>query len=302
MSIRDPHTMPRQTGPNADPEASVWKALADPTRRRILDLLRAGPRTTGALAGGFETTRFAIMKHLDVLVGAGLVLVTRHGRERHNHLNITPLQAIHERWTTPLAADAAASLLRLKRTAEQTHPSFAETQTAETGPTAETAEITMSQADPNSPSPAIDAPSQTVVEVSIDAPRLRVWDAFLNETDAWWRPDFRTDPRTQSVLLEPRVGGRLYEDYGNGDGLLWATVVVMKSGERIDLVGVAGPEWGGPHTGYHSFTFQDRGDQTVVRLTDSYHGHITPKTLASLEEGWKLLIGEGLKPYVEASV
>jgi DNA-binding transcriptional ArsR family regulator len=69
----------------------VWQALADPTRRWVLELLSERPRTTGALCGASELSRFAIMKHLKVLAAAGLVLVERRGRERWNRLDARPL-------------------------------------------------------------------------------------------------------------------------------------------------------------------------------------------------------------------
>lgn len=97
----------------------VWKALADPSRRRMLDLLRDGPRTTCDLCGSFESTRFAVMKHLRVLEQAGLVSVRRTGRERWNYLNPIPIQTIYERWLTPYAALWAGELLDLKRTVER---------------------------------------------------------------------------------------------------------------------------------------------------------------------------------------
>ncbi len=93
---------------------SVWRALADPTRRRILDLLRKNSRTTGELAAEFPVTRFAVMKHLAVLVEAGLVLVERRGRERLNHLNTVPIQAIYRRWIRPFEQHPADRLLHLK--------------------------------------------------------------------------------------------------------------------------------------------------------------------------------------------
>ncbi|MEQ9499358.1 MAG: metalloregulator ArsR/SmtB family transcription factor [Deltaproteobacteria bacterium] len=96
----------------------VWKALADPTRRALLDLLRAAPRTTGELCSEFDVTRFAIMKHLTVLEAAGLLIVERRGRERWNHLNPVPIQAIYRRWIKPFEATKADGLLRLKRVAE----------------------------------------------------------------------------------------------------------------------------------------------------------------------------------------
>ncbi|MEM7263743.1 MAG: metalloregulator ArsR/SmtB family transcription factor [Planctomycetota bacterium] len=97
---------------------AVWKALADPHRRRLLDLLRESPRTTGWLAERFETSRFAIMKHLKVLEAADLIIVERRGRERFNHLNPAPIQAIQRRWLRPFEATAADRLLRLKELSE----------------------------------------------------------------------------------------------------------------------------------------------------------------------------------------
>jgi DNA-binding transcriptional ArsR family regulator/nitrogen regulatory protein PII len=82
----------------------VWKALADPTRRRLLDLLDEAPRTTGELAKHFEQSRFAIMKHLAVLEGVGLIRVQREGRERWNHLDSAPLARIYDRWLSRQAA------------------------------------------------------------------------------------------------------------------------------------------------------------------------------------------------------
>lgn len=99
-------------------DSAVWKALADATRREILDVLREGPRTTGALAEVFPMSRFGVMKHLGVLVDAGLVVVERRGRERWNHLNPAPIQAIYRRWIRPFEAPLADGLLRVKAIAE----------------------------------------------------------------------------------------------------------------------------------------------------------------------------------------
>lgn len=93
---------------------AVWKALSDPTRRRILDLLRDGPRTTGDVAAAFSVTRYAVMKHLGVLERAGIVIAEPRGRERYNHLNPVPLRQVYERWMRPYADQSAADTLRLK--------------------------------------------------------------------------------------------------------------------------------------------------------------------------------------------
>jgi DNA-binding transcriptional ArsR family regulator len=93
----------------------VWKALADPVRRRILDLLRKGPHTTGELAARFpRISRVAVMKHLEVLVRARLVLVRRQGRRRWNFPNPVPIQRVCERWVHGHTAVLASGLLALK--------------------------------------------------------------------------------------------------------------------------------------------------------------------------------------------
>jgi len=98
----------------------VWKCLADPTRRRILDLVRNGPRTTGDIAAEFDhLTRFAVMKHLGRLQEARLVITESRGRERWHYLNAVPLKRIVQRWVHPYADEAAGSLLRLKRYIEK---------------------------------------------------------------------------------------------------------------------------------------------------------------------------------------
>lgn len=102
-----------------DPLDEVFKALADPTRRRVLDLLRVRARTTGELAAAFPgLSRFAVMKHAGVLQTAGLVTVRREGRVRWNHLNAVPLRRMYERWVSRYEGEWAGSLLRLKERAE----------------------------------------------------------------------------------------------------------------------------------------------------------------------------------------
>lgn len=90
-------------------DSILWKALADPGRRRILEALRRGPRTTGELCEGSGITRYGVMKHLAVLVEAGLVRVERKGRERHNHLVPGPLRELERRWLRPLGSAEAAN-------------------------------------------------------------------------------------------------------------------------------------------------------------------------------------------------
>ena len=93
----------------------VWKALSDPTRRAILDLLRKGPQRTTQIVEAFpQLTRFGVMKHIDVLRDAGLVITREEGRQRVNSLNAVPIRQIYERWVSRYQEFWADSLLRLK--------------------------------------------------------------------------------------------------------------------------------------------------------------------------------------------
>ncbi len=93
----------------------VWKALSDPTRRGILDLLRSGPKITTEIVEGFpDMTRHAVMKHIDVLREAGLIITREEGRRRINSLNHVPIRQIYERWMGPFAEIWSSSLLRIK--------------------------------------------------------------------------------------------------------------------------------------------------------------------------------------------
>jgi DNA-binding transcriptional ArsR family regulator len=96
----------------------VWRALANPNRRRMLDLLRDEPRTTGKLAEALGENRFVVMQHLALLRAARLVTVLADGRRRINFLNPIPIQDIYERWVGKYQGDWASALVGLKHTVE----------------------------------------------------------------------------------------------------------------------------------------------------------------------------------------
>ncbi len=97
----------------------IWKALADPTRRAILDDLREGPRQTSEIVERFPgLTRFGVMKHLQVLRDAGLVNSRDEGRRCVNSLNAVPIRQIYERWVSKFAEHWATTLIGLKESLE----------------------------------------------------------------------------------------------------------------------------------------------------------------------------------------
>jgi DNA-binding transcriptional ArsR family regulator/uncharacterized protein YndB with AHSA1/START domain len=97
----------------------VFKALADSTRRRLLDaLFKHDGQTLSALERRLPMTRFGVMKHLRILEKAGLVVTRRRGREKLHFLNPIPVRLIHDRWVSKYAERWAATLTDLKRTLE----------------------------------------------------------------------------------------------------------------------------------------------------------------------------------------
>ena len=97
----------------------IFKALADPTRRRLLDrLFERDGRTLGQLEFGLEMTRFGVMKHLRVLEEAGLVITRRQGREKLHFLNPVPIRLIHDRWIDKYRERRVSALADLKHELE----------------------------------------------------------------------------------------------------------------------------------------------------------------------------------------
>lgn len=185
----------------------MWRALASPWRRRLLDLLRQGPATTGALAAQLpELSRFAVMQHLTVLADAGVVIAERRGRDRFNYLNPVPLREWYERWVQPLADADSASLLALRRAAEKgEHP--------------------MSIAS---------EPLRTVrlaYELRIEASAQRTFEVMTQQVLEWFPHTYGGD-RVRQVVLEPRVGGQHYEDWGDDRGHLYGQVTVFDPPRR----------------------------------------------------------------------
>jgi DNA-binding transcriptional ArsR family regulator len=185
----------------ADAEPDVWRALASPWRRRLLDQLRNAPATTGELAAGLpELSRFAVMQHLAVLADVGLVVPERRGRDRVNHLNPIPLREWYERWVQPMADAGAAELLALKRTVEKGSTEMSD---------------------------AIE-PIRTVrlaYDMRINASAERTFEVMTQQMSDW-RPHSYGGERTRRVVLEPHVGGAHYEDWGAPAGHLYGHVTV----------------------------------------------------------------------------
>ncbi len=98
----------------------VWKALSDKTRRAILDLLREKEKTTGDICRHFKKlTRYGVMKHLNILQKADLIIIKREGKNRWNYINPLPIQDIYERWVKKYEAGWSSYLINFKNNMEK---------------------------------------------------------------------------------------------------------------------------------------------------------------------------------------
>jgi DNA-binding transcriptional ArsR family regulator/uncharacterized protein YndB with AHSA1/START domain len=188
----------------ADPgDEPVFRALADPTRRAILDRLfdRDG-QSLGEIEAAFGISRFGVMKHLRVLEDAGLVTTHRVGRSKLHYLNPVPIRELHDRWIHKFAAAASAALLGLKADVEKG--------------------AAMTGTDTTAAREKVDPPAQKpshVFAIFIRADRQQIWDAltssdytlkyyYASTVESEWRPGA---PLLYRIQGEPAIVGEVIE-------------------------------------------------------------------------------------------
>lgn len=137
-------------------------------------------------------------------------------------------------------------------------------------------------------------------EVTIAAPPARVYDALTKEVSAWWGLPHMYAEDARDIILEPRVGGRFFEDWGNGEGALYAIVTIARRPERLRMSGSMGMR--GAVAGVIEVTLTPKGAGTVVRLSHRVVGEVTEETESGYRDGWRGLFAERLKAYVERGV
>jgi len=257
--------VPLERRPEED-TAPLWRALADPTRRQILDLLRERPRVTGEIAAQFPVSRIAVMRHLDVLSQAGLVTSRKRGRQRWHYLNTVPLQKLHQRWAGPAAAGFASALLRLHDTIE-------------------------AEGRPMEPiQPTIDL----ALDVEIAGPPAVVFAALTKDIGGWWGHPFVT-ARATSLALDPRLGGLFTERWETG-GQVIASVTGWAHDEHLALTG---PFHLGVGVGAAVFDLAPSAAGTLLRFSFRAIGVVDAEVAGAMSRAWAELAGTRLKDLVE---
>lgn len=135
-------------------------------------------------------------------------------------------------------------------------------------------------------------------EVMINAPPDRVFGAITRDIAAWWGPPEIIDvDRARDVILEPQLGGRLFEDWGNGEGAIWGTVTRIKRGAYLELTGRLGTKRA--VVGVITFILEAKGEGTLLRLSHRAVGEIRPETEGNYDRGWRDLLDRRLRAFVE---
>ena len=144
---------------------------------------------------------------------------------------------------------------------------------------------------------------EVVLEVSIDARLEHVWECFVRRTADWWPAEFCAGGADAKAFhIDPRVDGLVWEDWGDGEGLVWGRVTSVKRPTLLQTVGDTSRQWGGPNRSFMTWNFEepeDRPGTTLLRFEQSVWGVVSDTTEASLLEGWKLLLEEQLKTFAE---
>lgn len=227
----------------------MFKALANPTRRAILDRLSEGPATTGDLNEATpDLSRYAVMQHLTVLEQAGLVLVRRAGRKRFNHLNAVPIREAYERWVGEIAGRSAAGMLALRRHLEKDMT------------THETARVV-----------------RVENELRFKASPERVFDAMTKDSLEWFPHTYGED-RVQRVVHDDFAGGMVKEDWGDGFGHVYGLIQAWDPPRSMTT-----REWLGLGVSLDTTTTVEvDGDESILRVTKVAVGPLTDEEVMGI--------------------
>ena len=132
---------------------------------------------------------------------------------------------------------------------------------------------------------------QITMELDIDATPERVWQALTDDIDHWWPAEFYAggEHGKRRFVLEAQPGGRMYEQWDYGGGVLWGTVICADPNTLLQVVGFSLPNWGGPSQSYNTWELKANGNGTTLIFSESTLGRVTDSSLAEKDQGWNFL-------------
>ena len=129
-----------------------------------------------------------------------------------------------------------------------------------------------------------------------------VWYCFVDHISKWWTKELCTSIKTKKFVIEAILGGMMYEDFGEGEGLVWGHVIGVNKPNQLLVRGNLSADFGGPAVSFDRFTFRQKGKHTIVEYRGEFIGDIEERGLKSLENGWQDILDKYFKPYCESIV
>ncbi len=261
-------------------DLSIWTALADSKRRQIINLLEEKPRTTNEISEFFDVSRFAVMKHLNVLEEANLIKVKREGRKRWNILNDDLVHFLRTKLTNN-DAGSPYGLVEILGLFPGQKPA---------GP------IASLRTDP----------IHIKQTVWLQAEPPQVFEALTVGIDAWWNLRISTDSQ---IYLEPYVNGRFYEAFNTAEqGVLYATVTFIKQDEELRLQGTTELIEQVANTQALDNVIRiilepkDNGTQLILSHRIAGSGGANETIWDVCRHRWRLLLNQHLKSFIEKGI
>lgn len=137
------------------------------------------------------------------------------------------------------------------------------------------------------------------IELLVPQDLSHTWEYFFNQINGWWPSSYHSSERTKQFLIQTFIGGKVYEDFGEGDGLIWGDVIGVDYLSSLEIKGNLTKSFGGPAITYDKFSFIETTGGTNLRLSVYFIGDVDDKTVKSLKTGWEELIGSHFRQYCQ---
>jgi uncharacterized protein YndB with AHSA1/START domain len=139
------------------------------------------------------------------------------------------------------------------------------------------------------------------LEIEINKPASVVWTSLTAGIGEWWPKAFYVGTSPKRFAIEPQVGGRVFEDWGDGEGGLFGVVTVFEANRTLQWAGDMSADFGGPARSVTTFrlTPSSNGKTTTLAFRDTPYGLLSDGAMKGLQEGWSFLLNACLKPFLD---
>lgn len=139
------------------------------------------------------------------------------------------------------------------------------------------------------------------LEIEIAAPRKQVWRSLTDQIGEWWPAKFYVGSTPRCFAIEPRVGGRVYENWGDEEGFLFGSVISLEREAVLQWTGDLSADFGGPGRSVTTFRLSDAetDGRTTLSFHDTTYGVLSDSVVQGLEPGWGWVLRDCFQPFVE---